>query len=250
MIHPSDRRGFSLIELLVVIGIIGVLLGLLLPALERGREQAMVLKCALNLRQIGQAITIYTNENHGDYPRTIYVPGDPPTAGTNPTAPNPFDDTGPQPNDVTAALFLLIRTQHVPPDIFTCPYTDVNIFEPDKAPNLASRSNFSNDKINLGYSYANPYPDSTAATAGYQLTSHLNPNFAVAADLNSGEGGNANSDNHEDRGQNVLYADGHVTWQTTPLCGLNNDSIYLNRNGVIAASPVDANDTVLLPAKR
>lgn len=86
--------------------------------------------------------------------------------------------------------------------------------------------------------------------AGYKLTSHVNPSMAIPADLNSGEGGNANSDNHEDRGQNVLYADGHVTWQTTPLCGLNAENIYANKKDVVWGSPVDAGDSVLLPAKK
>ena len=65
-----------------------------------------------------------------------------------------------------------------------------------------------------------------------------------------GEGGKANSDNHEDRGQNVLYADGHVDWTQTALCGLNGDNIYANKNNAVWGSPVDAGDSVLLPAKR
>jgi prepilin-type N-terminal cleavage/methylation domain-containing protein/prepilin-type processing-associated H-X9-DG protein len=243
-------RGFTIIELLVVIGIIGILIGILLPVIEKGREKAVVVKCATNLRQIGEAISLYCNDNHGAYPRTIYEPGAALTKGTNPAAPNPFDTSGPQPNDLTAAPFLLMRTQRIPPVIFNCPYTDVNVFEPDNASNLTGRSNFSDYKKNLGYSFINPYPDDTALSAGYKLTNHSNPGLATAADLNSGEGGKSNSDNHEDRGQNVLYADGHVTWQTTPLCGLNGDNVYVNKNNVVWASPVDASDSVLLPAKK
>jgi prepilin-type N-terminal cleavage/methylation domain-containing protein/prepilin-type processing-associated H-X9-DG protein len=250
IIVPRRAKAFSLIELLVVIGLIGLLIGILLPALEKGREQAVVVKCATNLRQIGQAITLYCNENHGAYPRTIYVSGATLDKGTNPAATDPFSTGGPVPNDTTAAWFLLLRTQKIPPVIFTCPYTDVNVFEPDNATDFASRSNFTDYKKNLGYSFANPYPDDAGVKAEYKLTSHLNPGFAVAADLNSGEGGNANSDNHEDRGQNVLYADGHVTWQTSPLCGLNNDNIYVNKNNTVWASPIDASDSVLLPAKK
>ena len=59
----------------------------------------------------------------------------------------------------------------------------------------------------------------------------MNPAFAVAADLNPGTGDGSNSLTHEDRGQNVLYADGHLTWETTPLCGVNGDNIYANKNG-------------------
>ena len=57
------RRAFTLVELLVVIGIIAVLMALLLPSLKKAREQANVTQCLSNLRQIGQAIDLYAMEN-------------------------------------------------------------------------------------------------------------------------------------------------------------------------------------------
>jgi len=260
----SPARAFSLIELLVVIGLIGLLLAILLPVAEHVRHNSYKVTCAANLHQLGDALRMYTNDNHGVYPRTKYVAGAPVTQGTGGAASDPFGATGPVANDVTAPIFLLLRAQKLPAVTLICPYDDVNVFTPEPA-DPQTRSNFTDWKKNLGYSYANPYPSASAAEKDYRLSDRLPSDFAVMADLNPGPvgyGGNLlsitaassaslkeriNSENHEDEGQNVLYADGHVDWADTVFAGPNHDNIFTTRDGQMDASPMDGSDCVLLP---
>lgn len=296
-VPSAGRSAFTLVELLVVLGIIAVLVGILVPVASRARESANRTKCGSNLRSIGQMLALYATANKGNYPRTFFdnkktpmlfrdaTPADaapspktPPYEPSGATASVPFGSKpGPSgQNNVPAALFLLIRTQDVSPEAFICPSAaDAVRDDFGGGTNSAKgRSNFSLLPTNLSYSYANPYPDAAASAMNYRLNNELINEFVVAADYNPGKSGiydvtavteaspsaelkKGNSANHKGAGQNVLYGDGRVSFETTPFCGKAHDNIYtvsgstdgkLTTSTTIVGSPAWQWDSVLLPA--
>jgi prepilin-type N-terminal cleavage/methylation domain-containing protein/prepilin-type processing-associated H-X9-DG protein len=244
MKRSQRKAGFTLVELLVVIGIIALLISILLPSLNRARETANRVKCASNLKQIGLAILLYSNENRGAYPRT---------KASTPSAAG-----------ITANLGNGGHTHQDPFAADDAALTNAAI----------NKSNFSDLAKNLSYSYQHPYPDANAIGAGFKLNNSVSAEFAVGSDVNPGTVGtddnvllpnntssakdmkNANSNNHDGDGQNILFGDGHVEFLQNPFVGVQRDNIYSRSMGngqnatwdATLKGSRDANDSVLLPS--
>ncbi|HSZ56831.1 MAG TPA: type II secretion system protein [Tepidisphaeraceae bacterium] len=252
-------RGFSLVELLVLIGIAVILISIFLPYVAKVRESDHRARCAENLRSLMSALRNYAAANKGAYPRVRYDSVRNPNgyvAYSGGAARDPFaSGSSVLPNDVTASLWLLVRAKLIKPADFICPSTS-DFAEPASAAGWPTRSNFTGGR-NLSYSYACPFSSAPA----YKLDDFLPADFALMADKNPGvarpssnvtapawdappfEIALANSFNHDHAGQNVLYADGHVAFTKTPYCGYGHDALRDNIYTALSATPIPKGQT-------
>jgi prepilin-type N-terminal cleavage/methylation domain-containing protein/prepilin-type processing-associated H-X9-DG protein len=276
-VRSQRARGFTLVELLVVIGIIALLISILLPSLNRAREQANRIKCAANLRSLAQHGFMYANnDTRGGqkFPRTYFQPGAALSgaltgnAAGNRQSYNAAAPTGPVgANNVMGSFYQLLKATDLTTEVFVCPssnseraYTDVD---------LQDRSNWPQKYIQFNaYSYNCPFPTATAVSGGWKFDTTLGPDAPFASDLNPGNGAPmangdsrttsvttvaytsgrkdmalGNTNNHQNEGQNVAYCDGHVEWQTSPFAGVQRPGRAFRDNIFTSGNPTGAGGT-------
>lgn len=236
------RRGFTLLELMASLAVIAILASIFVPYALSLRESARRTQCANNLMVIRDALLAYARDNNSMFPRVRWdKQGNPNsyTAYTGADDPDPFaEESAVAPNDVTASLWLLMR-QGLITDlaVFICPSAGGVPEQITGDPR--SRGNF-RSRAGLTYSYSSPFSNAD----WYRMNDTQPADFALMADMNPGIAGDGddvtgvrhddkprrlmrgNSNNHAKVGQNVLYASGHVQFQTTPYCGNKRDNIY------------------------
>ncbi|MFW6065826.1 MAG: type II secretion system protein [Planctomycetota bacterium] len=241
----SRRRGFALVELLVVIAVIGLLMAILIPALTQVRNSARQASCASNLREITRAMLAYasaSNLHRGTVPNAL------PSVG--PTTSN-WDDleegnpatfwlllTGKQPGDDDMDQ---VRRAWIQPGVLLCPGAQQ---AGAAAPEL---SDAGMQKKTYSYSYLSQVPfDQGGRTITGTSVAEAPGSLAILADrnpacevgeqtFNSSEADN-NAPNHGRRGQNVASVDQSVRWVGTPTVsgpepGADEDNIYAPSSG-------------------
>ena len=149
----TQRRptGFSLVELLVVLGIIVVLVAILLPALRRAREDALRVKCANNLRQIGMGLELYHQAHkrlpggRADIVLFIGLDAAPGGAGDTPGT-GTFRIHSPETADLRAAL---LENKSCAPETFVCPRHEL-YGDAEAASSYGMNQNYTGSKMTRG----------------------------------------------------------------------------------------------------
>lgn len=181
----SRRFAFTLVELLVVIGIITILIGILLPVMSRARDAANKTKCLANLRSLGQAMVMYANVSKGRLP--------------NMNAKDTWDDAA----AATEVLVGLNRDHIRAAATFHCPS------DHDPVPAKIETADY--DAANSARTSYEFYSVWWAPEFGPKITRVKDA--PLAWDLNGGNELLGPRQNHGRKGGNVVFSDGHGEWQ-------------------------------------
>ncbi|MHC4741393.1 MAG: hypothetical protein ACYS8Z_05750 [Planctomycetota bacterium] len=276
-------RGFAAIG--IAIPVIGFFLTGGFSALTRTRCVAYPMYCGTNLSGIGKAMLIYSNDYDDELPRaggknTKWGP----TPNWQARTPAEAYGLGDGQASISASLYLLVKYAEVTPKSFVCK-GDVDKSEGGKSTTefTLAEYNIGDDIVNLhdfgpepskhcSYTYHLPYGE-------HRPTSSSDPGMAVAADRNPWLDTYArkarsakdwsrfdpngsresiklgNTFTHQGDGQNVLFIDGHTSFEKQPNCGVNGDNIYTSQEGIdiekgalptMTSRPESRNDSLLV----
>lgn len=243
----------TLVGLIVVAVTLSFMVLLAIAGLKLVKKIAVHVVCGTNLKGLGTACTVYANDYDDKYPQ---LPGTGPWAGDLgfPYFLEQPDFQGKQSNairNITASWYLLVRQADVSPKNFICPYSEMQVFDGTNPENRELRGlwDFGYDPYaHVSYSYHQPYgkyPPEGSRSAAFAIAADMSPWFAGGAFVLPGAEPHKKENRpriitltdesswklgtgryHQRVGQNVLYADGHTSWETQPNVGVKNDNIY------------------------
>jgi prepilin-type processing-associated H-X9-DG protein len=247
----ARRRGITLLEVIIILALAALVVAVLLPSLGTGdRRGGIRLVCAANLKGIGTSMKLYATDNLEAWAMPAF---DESAVGTirYTVAPGSGAGTAASPGraqlsvggpggavelSTTRAYWMLVRSGEVTVKQFICPYSGD---EPDETENLDLYYDFTG-LSNISYGYQVPFgPTTTRPREGADSRMPLAADKGPYVDASVGLPGAGltlsseakawrpfNSRNHGGEGQNVLYADGHVTFERRPVIGVDGDNIY------------------------